>query len=48
MGHTGIFLGFFKDGGAYFIHSSSGRHGVATDDLRDPKWRRILVDARRD
>ena len=48
IGHTGIFLGYFQDGGAYFIHSSSSNHGVATDDLRNPKWRRILVDARRD
>ena len=47
IGHTGIFLGFFQDGGAYFIHSSSSNHGVATDDLRNPKWRRILVEARR-
>lgn len=47
IGHTGIFLGFFKDGGAYFIHSSSGRKGVATDDLRAAKWRKILVAARR-
>lgn len=48
IGHTGIFLGFFADGGAYFIHSSSNNRGVATDDLRSAKWRRILVDARRD
>jgi len=47
IGHTGIFLGFFQDGGAYFIHSSSGRKGVATDDLRSEKWRKILVAARR-
>ncbi len=47
IGHTGIFLGFFKDGGAYFIHSSSGRKGVATDDLRKGNWRKILVAARR-
>lgn len=47
IGHTGIFLGYFQDGGAYFIHSSSTNHGVATDDLRNPKWRRILVEARR-
>ena len=48
VGHTGIFLGFFPDGGAYFIHSSGTHHGVATDDLREEKWRKILVAARRD
>ena len=48
VGHTGIFLGFFQDGGAYFIHSSGTHHGVATDDLREEKWRKILVAARRD
>lgn len=47
IGHTGIFLGFFKDGGAYFIHSSSGKKGVSTDDLRKGNWRKILVAARR-
>lgn len=47
IGHTGIFLGFFPDGGAYFIHSSSSRKGVATDDLRNNTWRRTLVAARR-
>lgn len=48
IGHTGIFLGFFQDGGAYFIHSSSNNKGVATDDLRNKKWRDMLVGARRD
>ena len=47
IGHTGIFIGWREDGGAYFIHSSSTNHGVSTDDLRDEKWRRILVAARR-
>lgn len=47
IGHTGIFLGFFQDGGAYFIHSSTTNHGVATDDLRVAKWRNMLVAARR-
>lgn len=47
VGHTGIFLGF-RDDHAFFIHSSSGRHGVQTDDLARPNWRRILVAARRD
>ncbi|MCG9894787.1 MAG: C40 family peptidase, partial [Fimbriimonadaceae bacterium] len=47
IGHTGIFLGYHPDGGAYFIHSSSNNRGVATDDLRNPKWRNILVGARR-
>jgi cell wall-associated NlpC family hydrolase len=48
IGHTGIFLGFTQDGRAHFIHSSSGRKGVQTDDLTKPNWRRILVAARRD
>lgn len=48
IGHTGIFLGFFQDGGAYFIHSSSGKGGVSTDDLRGNYWRKNLVAARRD
>ena len=47
IGHTGIFTGWQKDGGAIFIHSSSSNKGVATDDLRDPKWRNLLVAARR-
>ena len=47
IGHTGIFLGFHADGGAYFIHSSSNNKGVAVDDLRNEKWRKILVGARR-
>lgn len=42
IGHTGIYLG-----NGHFVHSSSGRRGVATDDLRNPKWLRILVAARR-
>ena len=48
IGHTGIFLGFTQDGRAHFIHSSSGRRGVQTDDLAKPNWRRLLVAARRD
>jgi hypothetical protein len=48
IGHTGIFLGFFKDGGAYFIHSSTNNNGIAVDDLRVKKWRDMLVDVRRD
>ena len=47
IGHTGIFVGFRSDGGAYFIHSSSNNKGVATDDLRNQKWRKLLVAARR-
>ncbi|HXH60610.1 MAG TPA: NlpC/P60 family protein, partial [Fimbriimonadaceae bacterium] len=47
IGHTGIFVGFQSDGGAYFIHSSKSRGGVATSDLRNPMWRRLLVAARR-
>ncbi|MBX3096262.1 MAG: C40 family peptidase [Fimbriimonadaceae bacterium] len=48
IGHCGIFMGFFADGGAYFIHSSSNNRGVDTDDLRDAHWRNMLVGARRD
>lgn len=47
IGHTGIFMGFTAEGGAFFIHSSKGNKGVATDDLREPKWRKLLVAARR-
>lgn len=47
IGHTGIFLGF-RENRAFFIHSSSGKKGVDTDDLALPKWRKILVAARRD
>jgi len=47
IGHTGIFLGYMSDGGAYFIHSSSNNKGVDTDDLRNEKWRNMLVGARR-
>ena len=47
IGHTGIFVGFRADGGAYFIHSSANNKGVATDDLRNQKWRKLLVAARR-
>lgn len=42
IGHTGLYLG-----NGYFVHSSSNNRGVATDDLRNPKWRKILVAARR-
>lgn len=42
IGHTGIYLG-----NGYFIHSSSGHKGVATDYLGKPNWLRILVAARR-
>lgn len=47
IGHTGIFLGYFQDGGAYFIHSSSNNKGVDTDDLRNKHWLDMLVAARR-
>lgn len=47
IGHTGIFLGYGKDGSAFFIHSSSNNKGVGTDDLRNQKWRNMLVAARR-
>lgn len=42
IGHTGIYLG-----NGYFIHSSPSNRGVATDPIMAPKWRRILVAARR-
>lgn len=42
VGHTGIYLGE-----GFFVHSSSSRGGVATDNLNDSKWRSILVAARR-
>lgn len=42
IGHTGIYLG-----NGYFVHSSRGRGGVATDYLAQPKWLKILVAARR-
>lgn len=42
IGHTGIYLG---DGN--FVHSSSGRGGVATDYLGTQRWLKILVGARR-
>jgi len=41
IGHTGIYLG-----NGYFVHSSSGRGGVATDYLTQ-RWQNILVSARR-
>lgn len=42
VGHTGIYLG-----NGYFVHSSSGHNGVATDYLGSSKWMKILVAARR-
>ncbi|MER3496214.1 MAG: hypothetical protein C4320_05085 [Armatimonadota bacterium] len=41
IGHTGIYLG-----NGYFVHSSRGHNGVATDFLSE-RWRKILVAARR-
>jgi len=41
IGHTGIYMG-----NGYFIHSSSHK-GVNTDYLDVPRWRNILVAARR-
>lgn len=41
IGHTGLYIG-----GGYFVHSSMGHHGVATDYL-SARWRKILVAARR-
>lgn len=42
IGHTGIYMG-----NGYFVHSSMNHHGVDTDYLGLPKWRAILVAARR-
>lgn len=42
IGHTGIYLG-----NGYFVHSSRGHNGVATDYLGSAKWLKILVAARR-
>jgi cell wall-associated NlpC family hydrolase len=42
IGHTGMYIGR-----GYFVHSSSGRHGVATDYLLSKKWLKTLVAARR-
>ncbi len=42
IGHTGIYLGH-----GFFVHASSNKKGVATDDLRNPKWRKLLVAAKR-
>ncbi len=42
IGHTGIYMG-----NGYFVHSSRGHQGVATDYLGKPNWLRILVAARR-
>ncbi|HVL39478.1 MAG TPA: SH3 domain-containing C40 family peptidase [Fimbriimonadaceae bacterium] len=42
IGHTGIYLG-----NGYFVHSSSGRGGVATDHLAGAYWKKNLVAARR-
>lgn len=42
VGHTGIYLG-----GGYFVHSSRGHNGVATDYLGTQRWLKILVAARR-
>jgi cell wall-associated NlpC family hydrolase len=40
--HTGLYIG-----NGYFIHASSGRHGVAISQLSEPLFRRIYVCARR-
>jgi cell wall-associated NlpC family hydrolase len=42
IGHTGIYIGR-----GYFVHSSSGRGGVATDYLGSKKWLKTLVRAMR-
>jgi cell wall-associated NlpC family hydrolase len=41
IGHTGVYVGK-----GYFVHSSMGHHGVATEPLSQ-KWLKILVAARR-
>lgn len=41
IGHTGIYLG-----NGYFVHSSSGNHGVSTNYL-SKGWIKLLVAARR-
>ncbi|RYG35453.1 NlpC/P60 family protein [bacterium] len=41
IGHTGLYLG-----SGYFVHSSSGKKGVAADVL-SARWQKILVAARR-
>jgi cell wall-associated NlpC family hydrolase len=45
IGHTGIFLGYVQNK-PYFVHSSSGKGGVATSMLTS-SWVKILVAARR-
>lgn len=42
VGHTGIYLG-----NGYFSHSSTTNGGVATDNLGNPHWQKMLVAARR-
>jgi hypothetical protein len=42
IGHTALYLGGWK-----FVHSSSTHGGVAVDDIREAKWQRILICARR-
>jgi cell wall-associated NlpC family hydrolase len=42
IGHTGLYLGNWQ-----FVHSSSTHKGVAVDDIRNPKWLKILISARR-
>ena len=41
IGHTGIYIG-----NGYFVHSSSGKHGVNTSYL-SAGWQKLLVEARR-
>ncbi|CAN5390929.1 C40 family peptidase [soil metagenome] len=41
IGHTGLYLG-----NGFFVHSSSGHHGVNTDPL-NARWQKLLVAARR-
>lgn len=42
IGHTGMYMSK-----GMFVHSSAGRKQVATDDIRQAPWSRMLVSARR-
>lgn len=42
IGHTGLYLG-----NGFFVHASFGRKGIATDSLKNSRWQKLLVAARR-